>query len=86
MAEDFCTNEKIKNAADKCLFASEFCKTSFINFYTLHYCNFEEHLYFSIPFWILLLVLCFYLISSTSNKYLSSALTTFADKLGLNEI
>jgi sodium/potassium/calcium exchanger 6 len=81
-----CTYEAIKNLtlSDACEFAKN-CDSEYINFYAIHYCLFDQKHYFSIPFLIIFLLIAFYLLSDTSNRYLSSALTILSDKLKMSQ-
>ena len=58
-----------------CEFVSENCIYSYINFYSIHYCYLNAHLWLTIPITSVILLFCFYLLSDTSNKYLSPSLT-----------
>lgn len=81
-----CNYTNIQNAENKCLFVhSDDCMGTYFNLFVLHYCNLNEMIYISIPICIIVIVFCFWMLSSTSNNYLSSSLTTLADRLGLSQ-
>lgn len=81
-----CNFTNIANSEDKCLFAhSDDCMGTYFNLFVLHYCNMNELTYITLPICVLLLVFCFWMLSSTSNKYLSSSLTIITDRLGLSQ-
>lgn len=80
-----CTYETIQNFTDKCQFVKEYCSNDFIPLYQMHFCSFDEQLYFTIPILVLILVICFYLLSDTSNRYLCNALTILSDRLKLSQ-
>jgi len=69
---------------EKCLISQK-CSYSIINFYEIHYCNFDGNLFLTIPLLVFMSVICFYLLSDTANKYLSQALTNISDKLKLSQ-
>lgn len=60
MAEEFeCDADTIKNFTDgACEFAKQYCDhESLFNFYSLHYCQFDDHSYITIPLYLLLIIL-----------------------------
>ena len=80
-----CTYELIKNAKDKCLFVQSCEYESNYNFMSLYYCNFGENLFAWIPLWILLVLLCFYVLATTADWFVSPALEYISRKLKLSE-
>ena len=80
-----CTYESFQSTTDKCALASAACSGKYFNPYTLHYCNLNEALYFSLPILLLIFILCFYMLSTTANRYLSSSLTLISDKLKISQ-
>jgi sodium/potassium/calcium exchanger 6 len=81
-----CTYELIhENIAFACEYVKENCESSYINLYALHYCTFEDNFFISIPLFIIILLICFFLLSDTSNRYLSPALTILSDKLNMSQ-
>ncbi len=85
MSEDFtCSYEFISNSTDKCLFTQTYCEGTYFNLMSFHYCQLNNALYFSLPIYITFCLLCFYIVTDTSNKYLSSSLTIISEKLRLS--
>lgn len=78
-------HEKIGNYSAVCKFVNENCEYSYINFYNLHYCILEQNIYITFPILCLSIYICFYLLSDTSNKYLSNALTILSDKMKMSQ-
>jgi sodium/potassium/calcium exchanger 6 len=74
-----------KNITDACSFVLKNCDYEYINLYSLHFCELDGKLYFSIPIMIVLLFIAFYLLSDTTNKYLSPALTYLSDKMNMSQ-
>lgn len=85
MSEDLCTLELITNAFNRCTFVTTNCDSSFINFLGLHYCQFEERLWLTIPTYFFVIIFSFYVIGTTSDKYLSGCLTKLSSKLNLSQ-
>ena len=80
-----CTYEFIQQNLDKACEIAKNCEFSYINFYELHYCTFNSHIYLSIPLFVLILIICFFLLGDTSGKYLSTALTILSDKCNMSQ-
>lgn len=81
-----CNYTNLVESVNKCQFAhSDDCMGTYFNLFALHYCNLSEITYLTLPICILMLVFCFWMLSSTSNKYLSSSLTIITDRLGLSQ-
>lgn len=81
-------NSAIKKAAEgACEYARRCCEEheSNFNFYTFHYCDVDMKLAATLPVGIILIFLCFYILGSTADGYLSPALETVAVKLGISE-
>jgi Ca2+/Na+ antiporter len=83
--EDPCSYLAINSSLDMCAHVKQNCEYAYVNLYSLHYCTFDTKLYFTLPIMILFALLCFYLLSDTANRYLSSSLTAISDKLGLSQ-
>lgn len=81
-----CDYEKLinKTLSEICGISKK-CDYDYINLNELHYCTFDGKLYFTLPILILLGIICFYLLSDTANKYLSTALTNISEKLNLSQ-
>lgn len=81
-----CTLENMTNKSINELCAiSKNCEYDYINLNELHYCVLQGKIYFSLPIFLIIGLVCFYLLSDTANKYLSQALTNISDKLGLSQ-
>jgi sodium/potassium/calcium exchanger 6 len=85
MANNTCDYASILKSTDACEFVLQYCEYTYINFYKLHYCTFDQRLYLIIPIFILIIFFCFRLLSSTANIYLSSSLTTLSERLGVSQ-
>lgn len=55
-----------------------------INYFSLHYCIFNENLFFSIPILSLLILLHFYILIKTAQTHFSTVTTKLADRLNLS--
>jgi sodium/potassium/calcium exchanger 6 len=81
-----CSYTYIQNNYEQaCTIASEACDVSYFNFYSMHYCTFNGNLLLTIPLVCLFLFICFYIISDTSNYYLSGSLTILSEKLNISQ-
>ncbi|MCQ2817398.1 MAG: hypothetical protein MJ252_09055, partial [archaeon] len=87
MSDNLCTYDLINNTKgeERCQFVKANCHADYINFLRIHYCYFKATKYYSFPIFFLILVILFYLLSDTSNTFLSSSLTKIVDKLELNQ-
>jgi len=81
-----CQYDKLinKTLSEICQISKD-CDYDYFNLYDLHYCKFEGKLYFTLPILIILCLICFYLLSDTANKYLSTALTNISERLNLSQ-
>lgn len=77
-------NEIINHHDDICKYVST-CDYSFINFFYLHYCSVNSITWISVPIILIIGAILFFLLSDTSNRYLSSALTNISNKLGISQ-
>lgn len=70
-----------------CHNALEFCEDyeSNYNFYELHFCTFNDHAYITVPIVLLIIALCFYILGSTADSFLSPALAKLSMTLGMSE-
>lgn len=80
-----CDYSSIQISENKCNYILENCGYSYINFYSLFYCTLNSNYFLFLPIIIIIILICFYLLNDTSNKYLSSALTKISDKLKLSQ-
>ncbi len=85
--EDKCQYEYFKTATDKCEFAKTACVDDLdvFNFVAMHYCAFDEQYLLTVPIIIAIIYICFFMLSDTSNKYLSIALTILTEKLNISQ-
>jgi sodium/potassium/calcium exchanger 6 len=74
-----------KNITLACEYVKENCSSSYIDFYSMNYCLLNNRLYLTIPILFIILIISFFLLSDTSNRYLSSALTILSDKLKMSQ-
>ena len=74
-------------ASSKCEFAMKYCgeENNYINTITLYYCNLDEHMIPMVLIAIPWLLLCFYWLSSTSERYLEPSLSRVAKIFRLSE-
>lgn len=79
-----CDYDNLQKYVNKCEFASKYCNEESFNLYKLHFCRFQENYFMTATTVILVITLCFYILSTTANKYLSLSLTKIADKLKLS--
>ncbi|XP_010458161.2 PREDICTED: cation/calcium exchanger 5-like isoform X1 [Camelina sativa] len=55
-----------------------------INYFSLHYCIFDQNLFFTIPILSLLILLHFYILIKTAQTHFSTVTTKLADRLNLS--
>ena len=77
--------KEITSHTQLCTYISNNCPGDYINFYYLHFCTFNSHFYITIPIFIIILIILFYLLSDTSNNFLGYSLTKIVDKLKINQ-
>ena len=77
--------KEITSHSQLCTYISNNCPGDYINFYYLHFCTFNSHFYITIPIFIIILIILFYLLSDTSNNFLGYSLTKIVDKLKINQ-
>lgn len=87
-----CTYRNINNfmhhgSSSKCAFAIKHCgeETNYINTVSLYYCSLDEHIIPMILIAIPWLLLCFYWLSSTCERYLEPSLSKVAKACRLSE-
>jgi sodium/potassium/calcium exchanger 6 len=82
MAE--CTYDMFNNPViDACEIART-CDDAYFNLFVMHHCHIQN-LWITIPIVIIIIFICFFLLSDTANKYLSNALTILADKCKMSQ-
>ena len=80
-----CTYEEFSiHINDACSIARQ-CDYSYFNFYEINFCYFGNRLYYTLPILLLSVYICFYILSDTSNRYLSPALTILTEKLKISQ-
>lgn len=81
-----CKYDILLKSTDKCEYVSN-CEYDYFYFNILktHYCQFNSSLYISVPLFILIILICFFLLSDTAHKYFSSTLTIISEKLKLSQ-
>ena len=70
---------------EKCQFTSENCPYNYINFYSLYYCLIKSSIIPSILLSIITLILLFFILSSTSDLFLSTAMVKLIETYKINE-
>ena len=83
-----CSLEKINsyiNITDKCFYVSNNCPYQYINFYSLHYCYLNGSYLFSFLIILIILFLLFFILSSTSDIFLSTAMTKLVEIFDINQ-
>lgn len=70
---------------DKCIFVSNNCSYEYINFYSFHYCIMRGIFPLSTVIIILILFILFFILSSTSDMYLSSSITRIIETFKINQ-
>ena len=70
---------------DRCEFVVENCSYDYINFYQLHFCVFSGNFFFTGPVFTIFLLILFFLLSDTSNTFLSAALTKIVELIKMNQ-
>ena len=83
-----CTSKAINSLLtleEKCQFTSENCPYNYINFYSLYYCLIKSSIIPSILLSIITLILLFFILSSTSDLFLSTAMVKLIETYKINE-
>lgn len=82
-----CTYDIIKSLdpSNKCDFVKDNCESDTFNFYSLHYCTFNGNFFITIPTYSLILIILFFLLSDTSNNFLSVSLTKIVEVLKISQ-
>lgn len=86
-SDDFsCNYDNLILSTDKCNFALKYCGDTgtYFNLISFHYCQLNDNIYISMLIFLLMMLVCFYILSDTSNKYVSTSLTIISDKLGFS--
>ena len=83
-----CTLPVIQSFAtieEKCNFVSHNCTYEYFNFYSLHYCYMKGSIIPTAIIDILILMLLFFILSSTSDIFLSTAITKIVENFKINQ-
>ena len=83
-----CTSSTINSFSllqEKCNFVSKQCPYEYINFYSLHYCYMNGSFLFTSFILILILFILFFILSSTSDIFLSTAITKIVETFDINQ-
>lgn len=80
-----CNHDNIEHADNTCEFVRAYCDPeSIIDFNVFYYCTTHQNLYLMLPLAILIVILCFYILGTTSDNYLAPALAKMAKILGMS--
>ena len=82
---DECTYQSIRLANDTCNFVRDNCKFQYFSLLTFNYCTLNNFPLVTFVLIIILIVLCFYFLSTTGNDHLAPALGIMSEKLGLSQ-
>ena len=74
-----------RNLSDKCNFVSNNCSYDYINFYSVHYCLLKGSYISSLIFIILFLIILFFILSSTSDIFLSTSIAKIVEFFHINQ-
>lgn len=83
-----CTSAYFGNLTDtasRCQAARELCATSFVNYHAMHYCTFQENVWFTFPILTVLTIIKFNIVSHISDDYTSLAIAKISKYLKLSE-
>ena len=87
MSGEDCSWEKIRmeSPASRCQFVSENCFFSYFSLLKFNYCTIDDHKWLTYILAIIIIILCFYILSSTGGDYLAPALGIISEKLNLSQ-
>ena len=83
-----CTSSKINSfltIEEKCQFISSNCPYNYINFYSLYYCLLKSSIIPFIILSIIFLITLFFILSSTSDLFLSTAMVKLIETYNINQ-
>ena len=83
-----CTSSKINSfltIEEKCQFISSNCLYNYINFYSLYYCLLKSSIFPFIILSIIFLITLFFILSSTSDLFLSTAMVKLIETYNINQ-
>lgn len=81
---DFSSINSLLTQELKCELVKKLCSGFYFNMYELHYCDFESNKILSSLSILLLLLICFYLLTDTANNYFEPSLTILSEKFKLS--
>ena len=85
MSSGECSFEALKSEIDKCTYIQKKCPFEYINMLAFNYCVIDDNKWFTFILLALIIVLCFYFLSSTGNDYLAPTLGIISEKLHLSQ-
>ena len=85
MSGENCSWDLIRLAPDPCKFVKDNCFFSYFSLLEFNYCTINNNTWLTYILLIIILILCFYFLSSTGNDYLAPALGIISEKLNLSQ-
>lgn len=87
MSGENCSWEKIRmeSPINRCQFVTENCFFSYFSLLQFNYCTIDDHNWLTYILAIIIIILCFYILSSTGGDYLAPALGIISEKLSLSQ-
>ena len=85
MSGENCSWDLLHSVSDQCQFVKDNCFFSYFSLLRFNYCVINAHSWFTFILLILIIVLCFYFLSTTGNIYLAPALGIISEKLNLSQ-
>lgn len=82
---DYCSYSNILSSKNHCEFTKIHCTGELMNFTKMHYCDFSEQYVFTIIVFVIIAIVCFRIIGTTSSEYLSNSLTTISEILKFSQ-
>ena len=83
-----CEYEKIHNTSNSkdsiCTYVRKCCNGEYFNILSLNYCYINSSV-ITLPLVIIILLICFYFLSSTGNEYLANALGIISEKMKISQ-
>lgn len=85
MSGENCSWDLLHSVSDQCAFVKDNCFFSYFSLLNFNYCVINDHSWVTFILLILIIVLCFYFLSTTGNVYLAPALGIISEKLNLSQ-
>ena len=85
MSSGNCDFDELKNAINKCIYVSNNCDFEYFSMLNFNYCAINNNVWLTFILLALIIVLCFYFLSSTGNDYLAPALGIISEKMKLSQ-